>query len=125
MFYSSTFPAGAILPIPDHLSYEEAATLPCAGVTAWDAIFGKHTVNKGSSILVLGSGGVSIFGAQLAKAAGARVIATTSNEAKAARYKELGVDYVINYRETPNWSDKVRELIMTGGVGVDQVIEIG
>lgn len=88
------FPANEILPIPDHLSYEEAATILCAGVTAWNALFEKRTVSEGSTILVLGSGGISMFGAQLAKAAGAQVIASTSSKDKAERYQELGVDHV-------------------------------
>ncbi|KAF8609755.1 zinc-type alcohol dehydrogenase-like protein [Ceratobasidium sp. AG-I] len=117
------FPETALLPIPSHLSYEEAATLPCAAVTAWNALFEKHPLTKDSTILVLGSGGVSVFGAQLAKAAGARVIATTSSKEKEAKYKALGVDYVINYREYPEWSEKAKEL--TGGLGVEQVLEVG
>ena len=80
-------------------------------------------MTKDSTVLVLGSGGVSVFGAQLAKAAGARVIATTSSKEKEAKYKALGVDHVINYREHPEWSEKVKEL--TGGVGVEHVLEVG
>ncbi|KAF8761235.1 Zinc-binding dehydrogenase [Rhizoctonia solani] len=87
---------------PDHLSYEEAATLPCAALTAWNSFFERKPVTDKSTVLVLGSGGVSVFGAQLAKAAGARVIATTSSEAKAQKYRALGVDEVVNYRSTLN-----------------------
>ncbi|EUC53615.1 alcohol dehydrogenase zinc-binding domain protein, partial [Rhizoctonia solani AG-3 Rhs1AP] len=108
---------------PSHLSYEEASTIPCAALTAWHAFFEKGPITDKSTVLVLGSGGVSVFGAQLAKAAGARVIATTSSKAKAEQYKLLGVDEVVNYREIPEWSTKVKEL--TGGKGVDHVLEIG
>ncbi|QRW26714.1 Zinc-binding dehydrogenase [Rhizoctonia solani] len=117
------FDAKALLPIPAHLSYEEAATIPCAALTAWHSLFEKRPVTKDSTVLVLGSGGVSVFGAQLAKAAGARVIATTSSKEKAAKYKDLGVDDIINYREVPEWSNKVREL--TEGKGVEHVLEVG
>ncbi|GAB1525951.1 Zinc-binding dehydrogenase [Rhizoctonia solani] len=117
------FDAKTLLPIPAHLSYEEAATIPCAALTAWHSFFEKQPITKDSTVLVLGSGGVSVFGAQLAKAAGARVIATTSSKEKAAKYKDLGVDEIINYREVPEWSSKVKEL--TGGKGVEQVLEVG
>ncbi|KAG8745356.1 hypothetical protein FRC10_008215 [Ceratobasidium sp. 414] len=117
------FRPDTLLPIPAHLTYEEASTIPCAAVTAWHAIFEKTPVTKDSTILVLGSGGVSVFGAQLAKAAGARVIATTSSKEKEEKYRSLGVDHVINYREVPDWSDRVKEL--TGNDGVDQVLEVG
>ncbi|KAG8700165.1 hypothetical protein FRC11_013161 [Ceratobasidium sp. 423] len=117
------FTAESLLPIPPHLSYEEASTIPCAALTAWHAFFEKRPITDKSTVLVLGSGGVSVFGAQLAKAAGAKVIATTSSKAKAEQYKSLGVDEVVNYREFPEWSTKVLEL--TGGKGVEQVLEIG
>lgn len=117
------FPADFILPIPEHLSYEEASTIPCAGITAWTPFFEKRNVGPNSTVLVLGSGGVSVYAAQLAKAAGGRVIATTSSGEKADRYRALGVDQVVNYRENPEWFKKVREV--TGGEGVDDVMEIG
>ncbi|CAE6434423.1 unnamed protein product [Rhizoctonia solani] len=117
------FDAKTLLPIPAHLSYEEASTIPCAAVTAWQAFFEKIPVTKDSTVLVLGSGGVSVFGAQLAKAAGARVIATTSSKEKEDKYKRLGVDEIINYRENPEWSEKVKAF--TEGRGVDQVLEVG
>ncbi|KAF8761016.1 oxidoreductase [Rhizoctonia solani] len=109
-FETWVFDAKTLLPIPAHLSYEEAATIPCAALTAWHSFFEKRPITKDSTVLVLGSGGVSVFGAQLAKAAGARVIATTSSKEKAAKYKDLGVDEIINYREVPEWSSKVKEL---------------
>ena len=101
----------------------EAATLTCAGLTAWRALFVDDAVRPGSTVLVQGSGGVSVFALQLAKAAGARVIATSSSDAKLEKLKALGADELINYKETPAWGMKALEL--TGGVGVDTVVEIG
>src|SRR5713226_7735670 len=112
-----------VVQIPDHLSFEEAAALPCAGVTAWNALTGGRPLQVGDTVLTLGSGGVSLFALQFAKLFGVRVIATTSSEEKAQRLKALGADEVINYRTTPDWHVAVREL--TGGRGVDQVIEVG
>ena len=109
--------------IPDHLSFEEAATLPCAGVTAWHALTGGRPPVPGDTVLTLGSGGVSLFALQFAKLYGARVIATTSNDVKANQLKALGADAVVNYREIPDWHTAVRKL--TGGRGVDYVIEVG
>jgi len=112
----------AIVPVPDHLSYEEAATLPCAALTAWNALTGGKPLQAGQTVLTLGSGSVSLFAIQFAKLFGARVIVTTSSNAKAKRLKELGADDVINYRENPEWYKVVREL--TNGHGVDQVVEV-
>ncbi|CEL61494.1 Zinc-type alcohol dehydrogenase-like protein C1773,06c OS=Schizosaccharomyces pombe (strain 972 / ATCC 24843) GN=SPBC1773.06c PE=3 SV=1 [Rhizoctonia solani AG-1 IB] len=117
------FPAEFLLPVPDHLSYEEAASVICVGTTAFNALFETESITPDSTVLVLGGGGVSVLGAQLAKAAGARVIATTSSEEKVEKYKALGVDHVINYREVPNWADEVKKV--TGGEGVDRVLDIG
>jgi len=111
----------ALVRIPDYLSFEEAATLPCAGVTAWNALTGSRRLQAGDTILTLGSGGVSLFALQLAKLLGARVIALTSSDEKATRLESLGADSVINYRTTPDWHLAVREL--TGGRGVDQVVD--
>ncbi len=91
----------AVVVIPSHLSFEEAATLPCAAVTAWNALTGRRPVAAGDTVLTLGSGGVSLFALQFAKIFGARVIATTSSEEKANRLKQLGATDVINYREIP------------------------
>jgi NADPH:quinone reductase-like Zn-dependent oxidoreductase len=113
----------ALVAIPEHLSYEEAATLPCAGVTAWNTLTGGLPLKAGDDVLTLGSGGVSLFALQFAKAFGARVIATTSSDDKAARLRELGADEVVNYRSTPDWSAEVRRL--SGGTGVQHVVEIG
>ena len=113
----------ALVQIPDHLSFEEGATLPCAAVTAWNALTGSRHLQAGDTVLTLGSGGVSLFALQFATLIGARVIATTSSDEKATRLSFLGADSVINYRTTPDWHLKVREL--TAGRGVDQVIDIG
>jgi len=111
-----------LVSIPPHLSWAEAATLPCTGVTAWNALVRMGGIKAGDTVLTLGSGGVSLFALQLARAAGARVIATTSSDAKGARLRELGASDVINYNATPDWEEAVRKL--TGG-GVDFVVEIG
>ena len=116
-------PETGVVAIPEHLSFEEGATLPCAGVTAWNALTGGRTLQAGDTVLTLGSGGVSLFALQFAKAFGARVIATTSSAEKAARLTTLGADAVINYRTTPDWHLAVREL--TDGRGVDQVVDVG
>ena len=108
---------------PAGYSAAEAATLTCAGLTAWRALFVDGECRPGSTVLIQGSGGVSIFALQFAKAAGARVIATSSSDAKLDRLKALGADHLINYREVPAWGMKALEL--TGGVGVDTVVEIG
>jgi NADPH:quinone reductase-like Zn-dependent oxidoreductase len=113
----------AAVHIPDHLSFEEAATLPCAAVTAWNALCGSVPLLPGQTVLTLGSGGVSLFALQLAKLFGARVIATTSSADKAERLKALGADEVINYATAPDWHVAVRAL--TGGRGADVVVEVG
>ncbi len=111
-----------VVSLPDHLSFEEGATLPCAGVTAWNCLQ-KGGLTCGDTVLTMGTGGVSLFGLQLAKAAGARVIATTGSVAKEERLRELGASEVINYKSSPDWEKQVLKL--TGGVGVDIVIEVG
>jgi NADPH:quinone reductase-like Zn-dependent oxidoreductase len=110
--------------LPDSLTFEEAAALPCAGVTAWSALTdGGRPLRAGQTVLVLGTGGVSLLGLQCAKAMGLRVIATTSSQEKADRLKAFGADHVVNYRETPEWQDAVRAL--TNGRGVERVLEVG
>jgi NADPH:quinone reductase-like Zn-dependent oxidoreductase len=109
--------------IPAHLSFEEAATLPCAAVTAWNSLTGARPLQAGETVLTLGSGGVSLFALQFAELFGARIIATTSSNDKAERLVALGADHVINYRTTPDWHIAVREL--TDGRGVDQIVEVG
>ncbi|MFI7029561.1 NAD(P)-dependent alcohol dehydrogenase [Microbispora rosea] len=112
----------ALVPVPCHLSYEEAATLPCAAVTAWNAVTGADGLRPGQTVVTQGSGGVSLFALQFAKTLGARVIATTSAPGKAARLLDLGADDVIDYRAVPDWPARVREL--TGGRGADRVIDV-
>jgi NADPH:quinone reductase-like Zn-dependent oxidoreductase len=109
--------------VPPHLSFEEASTLPCAGVTAYHALFEGAQVGPGSTVLVQGTGGVSVFSLQLAKAAGARVIVTSKSEAKRARARQLGADHVIDYQANPKWGTEALE--WTGGRGVDVVVEVG
>ena len=113
-----------LVAIPPELSFEEAACLPCAGVTAWHALVhaGKPVV-AGSTVLVLGTGGVSTFALQFAKAAGAHVIATSSSDAKLERAKALGAAAGVNYQQHPDWDREV--LTLTGGRGVDCVVEVG
>lgn len=108
---------------PAGYSHAEAATLTTAGVTAWRALYDYDRLKAGDTVLVQGTGGVSIFALQLAKLAGARVIATSSSNEKLARLTELGADDVINYREDPEWGRTARQL--TDGRGVDHVIEVG
>jgi NADPH:quinone reductase-like Zn-dependent oxidoreductase len=117
------FPAESIVSIPERLTYEEAATLPCAALTSWHALAVSGRLKAGDTVLTLGSGGVSIFAIQFAKAFGARVIATTSSEAKAERLRRLGADEVINYRDREDWDAAVLEL--TAKRGVDHVVEVG
>lgn len=117
------FDHDGLVRVPAHLSLEEAATLPCAGVTAWNALYGGRPLRAGESVLVLGTGGVSIFALQFAHAAGARVIATSSSDAKLAQVKALGASDGINYRDHPEWQTEVQNL--TGGIGVDYVVEVG
>jgi NADPH:quinone reductase-like Zn-dependent oxidoreductase len=109
--------------LPAHLSYEEGATLPCAAVTAWHGLVTKGNLAAGETVLLLGTGGVSIFALQFAKLHGARVIITSSSDAKLERAKDLGADVMINYRTMPDWEKRVFEL--TDRVGVDHVVEVG
>lgn len=119
----AVMPATAFTHVPKGYGPAEAATLTCAGLTAWRALFVDGQCRPGSTVLVQGTGGVSIFALQFAKAAGATVIATSSSDEKLAKVKALGADHLINYRETPNWGEKARE--MSGGAGVDTIVEIG
>lgn len=115
--------AEGVVRVPDHLSDEEAACLPCAAVTAWHALVPEGHVKSGDTVLVLGTGGVSIFALQFARMHGARVIATSSSDEKLAKVRELGAAEGINYKSTPAWEKRVLEL--TGGAGVDFVVEVG
>jgi len=112
-----------LVSVPDHLSDEEAATLPCAAVTAWNALCQHAPLVPGQTVLVQGTGGVSIFALQFARLFGARVIATSSSDAKLKRLAVLGADAAINYLDTPQWDDAV--LRLTDGMGVDLVVEVG
>jgi NADPH:quinone reductase-like Zn-dependent oxidoreductase len=116
------FPASALVRTPEHLSDIEAAALPCAGLTAWSAVVKLGRVKPGQTVLTQGTGGVSIFALQFAKMCGARVIATSSSEAKIERLGKLGADVTINYKSTPDWGKKAREIT---GHGVDLVVEVG
>jgi NADPH:quinone reductase-like Zn-dependent oxidoreductase len=107
--------------VPDHLTFAEAATLPCAALTAWNSLVGGEPLLPGQTVLTLGTGAVSLFALQFAKAMGCRVISTTSSAAKAARLRDLGADHVIDYTATPSWWQEVRSL--TGGLGADLVVE--
>ncbi len=115
--------AEGVVPVPEHLTDEEAATLPCAAVTAWHALIAEGNLKAGDSILVLGTGGVSLFALQFAHLQGAKVIATSSSDEKLSRAKELGASDGINYKSNPDWEKEVREL--TGKRGVDLIVEVG
>jgi len=115
--------AEGLVRYPSHLSFEEAATLPCAAVTAWNALFRSGSLKPGESVLLQGTGGVSIFALQFVKMAGARAIATSGSDGKIVRLQTMGADAVINYKTTPEWDKPVKQL--TGGIGVDHVVEVG
>lgn len=118
----AVLPEQALIAVPEHLSYAEAATLPCAAVTAWNALTGDGPgIQPGHTVLTTGSGGVSLFAVQLAKLLGARVIATTGRADKEQRLRDLGADEVVNYRAVPDWHTAVRDL--TSGRGVDRVVD--
>ena len=119
-----TFSQESVVAIPDHLSFEEAATLPCAGITAWNAIAVSGRVKPGDSVLTLGTGGVSIFAIQFAKLFGARVISTSGSAGKIEKlHSDLGVAETVNYREREDWDKAVLEIV--GKPGVDHVVEVG
>lgn len=112
-----------VVRIPEHLSWEEAATLPCAGLTAWNALVVSGRVRPGHDVLMLGTGGVSIFALQFAKLHGARAIITSSDDKKLEKARKLGADVTINYKKAPEWHEEVLKL--TGGRGVDHIVEVG
>ncbi|MCB1201293.1 MAG: NAD(P)-dependent alcohol dehydrogenase [Leptospiraceae bacterium] len=116
-------PEYSAVKIPAHLSFNEAATLPCAALTAWSALFEYGNLQAGQSVLILGTGGVSVFALQFAKLAGAKTIITSSSSEKLQMMQKLGADHIINYNEKKDWGKEVRKL--TGNVGVDYVIEVG
>jgi len=116
-------PATSLTHAPKGWSAAEAATLTCAGVTAWRALVGDGSLKGGDTVLVQGTGGVSIYGLQIAKAFGCTVVATSSSDEKLERLKALGADHLINYKSQPDWGVEAQKL--TGGRGVDHVLEIG
>ena len=118
-----SIPESAITKIPSNLNFKEAATLPCAGLTAWRALVDEGRLKSGETVLVQGTGGVSVFALQLAKTFGATVIATSSSEEKLEKLKSLGADHLINYKAHPEWGKEV--LKITNNEGVDHVVEVG
>lgn len=114
---------GGVVAVPDHLSFEEAACLPCAALTAWHALVEKGNIGGGDTVLLLGTGGVSIFALQFAGLRGARAIVTSSSDDKLGRAKDMGAWQTLNYRDVPDWEQAVLE--MTEGAGVDHVVEVG
>jgi NADPH:quinone reductase-like Zn-dependent oxidoreductase len=113
-------PEDSLVAIPEHMSFEEGATLPCTGVTAWHALVEQGKMKAGDTVLLQGTGGLSLYMLQLAKGMGARVIATTSSEAKGERLKAMGADWVVNYKAIPDWGKVVGK-----AGGADHVIELG
>jgi NADPH:quinone reductase-like Zn-dependent oxidoreductase len=111
-----------VIKFPEHLSYEEAATLPCAALTAWHGLFEATNLRAGDTALLLGTGGVSVFGMQLARAAGANAIITSSSDEKLERAKSLGATGTVNYAKNPKWAEAVRTL--TGGRGADATLDV-
>ena len=117
------FDEQSLIEIPANLSYAEAATLPCAAVTAWNALVVSGKLQAGGKVLTQGTGGVSVFAVQFAKMLGAEVLATSSSDEKLEKVKELGANHLINYRQTPDWDKAVLDL--TNKIGVDHVVEVG
>ncbi|KAF1955761.1 NAD(P)-binding protein [Byssothecium circinans] len=122
----AAFDEQGLVHAPSNLNFAESSTLSCAALTAWNALYGLETraIKPGQTVLTQGTGGVSIFAVQFAKAAGARVIATTSSAEKAETLKKYGADHVINYKENPNWGEEAKKLT-TNGDGVEHVVEVG
>jgi NADPH:quinone reductase-like Zn-dependent oxidoreductase len=118
-----TVAADALLPVPEHLDFVQAASLPCAAVTAWNGLFVSGNLQPGQTLLLQGTGGVSLFGLQLARTMGVRIILISSSDAKLERARGLGAHETINYRTEPDWEKKVLEL--TEGEGVDLTLEVG
>ena len=115
--------ADGVVPVPAHLDHADAATLPCAALTAWHALVEKGRLKAGDTVLLLGTGGVSVFALQFCTLMGARAIVTSKSDAKLARARAMGASRTINYAETPDWAAAVKDF--TGGVGVDHVVEVG
>ncbi|WP_375269329.1 NAD(P)-dependent alcohol dehydrogenase [Phenylobacterium sp.] len=119
----AVFSQEGVSKVPDFLTDEEVSTLPCAALTAWRALFEDADLQPGDTVVLQGTGGVSIFGLQFAKAAGLRALITSSSDEKLERARGLGADHLVNYRQTPQWSKPVREA--TAGVGADFIMEVG
>lgn len=119
----ATLPATAFIEAPEHLNASQAATLPCAAVTAWAALLTRGALVPGEHVLVQGTGGVAVFAVQFAKAMGATVTVISSSDEKLAKIRDLGADNTVNYREHPQWSDRVNDLL--GGESIDLAIELG
>ncbi|HLZ75485.1 NAD(P)-dependent alcohol dehydrogenase [Phenylobacterium sp.] len=119
----AVFSADGVSKVPEFLTDQQVATLPCAALTAWRALYEDADLRPGDTVVLQGTGGVSIFGLQFAHATGRRTLITSSSDEKLARAKALGADHLVNYRETPEWAKPVREA--TGGVGADLIIEVG
>jgi len=116
-------PQSGLVSVPEHLSWEEASTLTVAGVTAWNALIAHGGLKSGDTVLVMGTGGVSIFALQFSKMLGARVIITSKSNKKLKRAREIGADQTVNYADNPAWDEVIMDL--TNGEGVDQVVEVG
>lgn len=119
----AVLPATAVVPMPAHLSFAEAATLPCAALTAWSALFTEGRLLPGEQVLIIGTGGVALFALQFARLMGARAIMLSGDDARLERARSLGADHGINYRTTPDWATAVQAA--TDGAGVDLVVELG
>jgi NADPH:quinone reductase-like Zn-dependent oxidoreductase len=119
----AVFSQDGLSKVPEFLSDQQVATLPCAALTAWRALFVDGDLEPGDLVVLQGTGGVSIFGLQFAHAAGYRTLITSSSDEKLSRAKDLGADHLVNYRQTPEWSGPVREA--SGGVGADLIVEVG
>lgn len=117
-----TMNENGLVHIPDYMSYAEAASMPCAAVSAWTALHVATPLRPGQTVLIQGTGGVALFGLQIARMFGARVLAITSTDEKAETLKAMGADAVVNYRSFPDWDRQILEL--TDGKGVDKVVEI-
>lgn len=122
LMQKKVYPESALVKIPEHMSYNEAATLPCAALTSWSSLVTYGRIYAGDTVVVLGTGGVSIFALQIAKILGAKVIVTSGSDEKLEQAKELGADFTINYKTFPEWSKKVKEFIPEGA---DHIIEVG
>ena len=115
--------ADGVVPVPPHMDYAEASTLPCAALTAWNALVERGGLKAGDTVLLLGTGGVSIFALQFCALMGARAIVTSKSDEKLGRAHAMGAWRTINYAETPDWASAARDL--TDGIGVDHVVEVG